>query len=83
MLKLSQVTRKQPFPAVGAVMGFSFFADNGFEGYSYSWGGHPDLDSSKPLELLNHLGGNPIIGIVGRGKVSLNRIRYRDKNGPR
>lgn len=57
-------------PKLGAIMGFSFLADNGYEGYHYDWGVHPDLDGSKPLGLLNHMGGNPILGIVGRKKAS-------------
>ena len=51
-------------------MAFSFMTPEGFEGFSYDWGEHPTLDGSKPLTLLQHVGGDPILAIVGRGKVS-------------
>jgi hypothetical protein len=40
------------------------------ENYDYDWSEHPDLDSSKPLDLLKHVGGTPIAVFVGRTKVS-------------
>ena len=51
-------------------MAFTFMTPEGFEGFSYDWGEHPTLDGSKPLTLLQHVGGDPILAIVGRGKVS-------------
>jgi hypothetical protein len=56
---------------VGAAMSFSFLTDRGFEGYSYDHSKHTGLDGSKPLTLLDHLGGNPLIAVVARGKVSV------------
>ncbi len=56
---------------VGAAMSFSFLTDRGFEGYSYDYSKHAGLDSSKPLTLLDHLGGNPLMAVVARGKVSV------------
>jgi hypothetical protein len=56
---------------VGAAMSFSFMTDRGFEGYAYDHGKHAGLDGSKPLTLLDHLGGNPLLAVVGRGKVSV------------
>jgi hypothetical protein len=58
-------------PKVGAVMGFSFFADHGIEGYQYSWGKIRGLDGSQPLGLLQHVGGSPLLGIVGREKADV------------
>ena len=55
----------------GAAMSFSFMTDRGFEGYSYNHGKHIGLDGSKPLTLLEHLGGNPLVAVVARGKVSV------------
>ena len=55
-------------PTPGAVMGFSYLTPSGFEGYTYNWTENKRLDGSQPLELANHLGGNPILAIVGRGK---------------
>ena len=61
---------KNAMPNLGAVVGFNFLTDNGYEGYQYNWGTHPHLDGSKPLELLNHMDGNPILGLVCRRTVS-------------
>ena len=36
---------------------------------SYDWSEHPEIDCSKPLDLLKHIGGNPIAVIAGRAKV--------------
>jgi hypothetical protein len=54
----------------GAAFSFSFLTDRGEENYSYDWSEHRDLDSSKPLELLHHVGGSPLLAIVGRSKYS-------------
>jgi hypothetical protein len=56
---------------VGSAMSFSFLTDRGFEGYAYDYGKHAGLDGSKPLTLLDHLGGNPLMAAVARGKVSV------------
>ncbi|MGA2062066.1 MAG: hypothetical protein ABSG67_16395 [Thermoguttaceae bacterium] len=68
---LLAVDLKNMLPKLGAIVGFDFMTDNGYEGYQYNWGTHPRLDGSKPLGLLNHMDGNPILGIVGRRKVSI------------
>jgi hypothetical protein len=62
---------KNVMPKPGATMGVSFLAEHGVEGYQYSWGTHGDIDGSKPLGLLEHVGGNPIFGIVSRQKVDV------------
>ncbi len=54
----------------GAEMDFSFLTDRGYEGYGYDYGKHGGVDASKPLTLLNHLGGSPLLAVVGRVKVS-------------
>jgi len=54
----------------GATMAFSFLVEKGMESYSYNWGEHGSLDGSKPLGLLQHVGGNPLLAVVGRSKVS-------------
>ena len=51
-------------------MGLSFLSDRGIENYQYEWGGHKALDGSKPLGLLDHVGGNPLLGLVARLKKS-------------
>jgi hypothetical protein len=57
--------------APGAALAFSFLADRGIEGYSYSWADHSKLVGTKPLGLLEHVGGNPILAAVVRGKADL------------
>jgi hypothetical protein len=52
----------------GATLGFSFLTDRGAEGYSYEWTKEGRLDDSKPLTLLNHVGGTPLFAAVGRTK---------------
>ena len=57
-------------PEVGASASIGFITPSGLESYDYDWSEHPELDSSKPLDLLKHVGGNPIAVLVGRSKVS-------------
>jgi len=64
------VDLKNMLPKLGSIMAFDFLTDKGYEGYQYNWGTHPRMDGSKPLGLLSHMDGNPILGIVGRRKVS-------------
>jgi hypothetical protein len=61
---------KAALPVMGSVTAVTFWADNGFESYQYNWGTRGDLDASKPLDILSHVGGDPILGIVARGKSS-------------
>ncbi len=58
-------------PEAGATMGLSFLTGRGVEGYQYAWGGHGPLDGSQPLSLLEHVGGNPLLGLVARQKLSV------------
>jgi hypothetical protein len=55
-------------PEPGAMVDISFMTERGYEGYSYDYGQNPHADGSKPLTLLNHLGGDPILAFVGRSK---------------
>ncbi len=57
---------KTLFPAVGATLQFAFLSDEGIENYTYNWGDYPRIDGSKPLGLLQHLGGSPLVALVGR-----------------
>jgi hypothetical protein len=61
---------KAALPQPGAHMGFSFLSDHGIEGYQYDWSKNLDIDGSKPLGLLDHCGGNPLLAYVARGKYS-------------
>jgi hypothetical protein len=59
----------------GATLSFTFLSGRGYEGYEYDWSEHPWTDGSKPLTLLRHVGGSPLIAVVGR---STSRARYYD-----
>ena len=62
----------KPFiPEPGPIVGISFLSDGFIEGYAYDWSEHPEIDGSKPLSLLGHVGGNPILAVVNRSKVSV------------
>jgi len=61
---------KQFIPDYGAAMGFSFLADGGVESYQYDWTEYRGIDGSKPLSLLNHVGGDPWLAVVGRARTS-------------
>ena len=58
-------------PKPGAIMAFSFVTDQGAEGYTYNWTDQMQMDASKPLGLLSHVGGSPILAVVSRSKVSI------------
>jgi len=59
---------KRLVPEPGPVTAFSFLTDQGIESYTYNWGEHPWLDGSKPLGLLEHVGGHPLLAVVWREK---------------
>ena len=61
---------KTMIPEVGAATSVAFLTDSGMESYDYDWSEHPELDSSKPLDLLKHVGGDPIAVLIGRSKNS-------------
>ncbi len=62
---------KDSQPTAGSAMSFTFLTDRGYEGYSYDHGTHDDVDGSKPLTLLDHLGGSPLLAVVGRAQTSI------------
>src|SRR5690606_27563431 len=49
---------------------FSFLTDRGVEGYTHDWTENKYYDGSRPLSLLDHVGGNPLLAYVARGKYS-------------
>lgn len=53
----------------GAVVGCSFISERGQESFSYDYSKYPTADASKPLQLIQHLGGDPILAYVGRTKM--------------
>jgi hypothetical protein len=57
-------------PRQGATLAFSFLSERGSESYAYDWSEHFETDSSKPLTLLDHVGGSPLFAFVTRGRYS-------------
>src|SRR5262245_37174485 len=52
----------------GASMSFNFMTERGSEGYAYDWTKNHGQDASKPLTLLDHLGGDPLFFTLWREK---------------
>jgi hypothetical protein len=61
---------KKALPIPGAAFEFSYLTARGGESYSYDWSQNPVIDGSKPLPLLDHVGGHPLLAVVGRSKYS-------------
>jgi hypothetical protein len=61
---------KGAIPEPAAHLAFSFLTARGVEGYGYDWTQNLHTDASKPLELLNHAGGSPLLAAVSRSKYS-------------
>lgn len=62
---------KAYMPKLGAAVGLGFLTTNGSEAYGYQWDVYRGtVDATQPLGLLEHLGGNPLLGLVVRGKSS-------------
>ncbi|MBN2292638.1 MAG: hypothetical protein JXM70_09445 [Pirellulales bacterium] len=61
----------KPFmPKPGAISGVEFISERGIEDICFNWGKYPQMDASKPLTILNHMGGAPLFAIAGRAKTS-------------
>src|SRR5262249_28771081 len=52
----------------GASMSFNFMTERGSEGYAYDWTKNHGQDASKPLTLLDHMGGDPLFFTLWREK---------------
>jgi hypothetical protein len=59
---------KEGEPKTGASLSFGFLSSRGKEAYAYDWSEHPGRDGSKPLSILNHVGGDPLIVAASRSK---------------
>ncbi|HEY7423185.1 MAG TPA: hypothetical protein VH682_02990 [Gemmataceae bacterium] len=59
---------KKNLPSVGESLTFSFLTERGYESFDYNHGDFPERDASKPLALLEHVGSDPILAVVGRSK---------------
>ncbi|MFM1903893.1 MAG: hypothetical protein RLZZ440_1793 [Planctomycetota bacterium] len=53
-------------PRPGAWTSVSFLADQGYEGYVWDWSQNHPVDGGRRLDLLDHVGGNPLAAVVGR-----------------
>ncbi len=61
----------KPFmPRPGAISGVEFISARGIEDVCFNWGKYPQLDGSKPLTILGHVGGSPLLAVAARGKTS-------------
>jgi len=49
------------FPQAGETSAINFLTARGYEAFAYGKGTRPGADSSRPLEILNHVGGNPLL----------------------
>lgn len=61
---------KRFIPEPGAKMSFSFLTDRGMESFTYDWSENLRQDASKPLSLVNHVGGAPIFMYVDRTRYN-------------
>jgi hypothetical protein len=59
---------KERAPVPGAMVSFTFQTPRGQESYTYNWTQYKDTDGSKPLTILNQLGGSPILAYATRSK---------------
>jgi len=62
---------KRYLPEFGALVNVSTMTAEGIETFMYNYGTRPDLDATRPLGLLAHLGGTPLLAVVARQKGSM------------
>lgn len=67
---------KAGLPEAGATLDFSFATEQGSESYGYDWTVYPGGIQAKPLSLLQHVGGNPILAVVGRSTTLAEDYRW-------
>jgi hypothetical protein len=51
-------------PQPGELAAVGYLTPRGYEGYRYSSGTLPGADSTRPLVVLNHVGGNPMFAMA-------------------
>ncbi len=54
-------------PKAGELSAITYLTARGYESFRYNAGTRPDMDSSQPLAILNHVGGSPMCVIAGHG----------------
>lgn len=63
----------------GGKLGFSVLNESSFEAYRYDWSQHPQRDASRPLEILNHVGGKPFFVHAWRKSYRPEVYNFRSK----
>jgi len=58
-------------PEPGDVSAIAFLTARGYEAYQYTNAKRPMMDSSKPLSILSHVGGTPLIMLASHSKNGL------------
>jgi hypothetical protein len=58
-------------PEPGNTSGVCFLTGRGYESYQYNDGHRPMMDSSKPLTILSHVGGSPMLLVASRSKQNI------------
>jgi hypothetical protein len=58
-------------PEPGDTAGVAFLTARGYEGFQYSGAKRPMMDSSKPLSILGHVGGSPMVVVASRSKQNV------------
>lgn len=53
-------------PTPGETSAVVFITDRGYEGFQYQTGSRPMMNSSEPLTILKHVGGDPLIMFASR-----------------
>ncbi len=48
-------------PQARTILGFEYLTDGGVDGYMQNWSENLFLDGSQKLDILDHVGGNPIL----------------------
>lgn len=70
---------KKALPQPGAAVSFTYLSSRGYEGFAYNYGDHSKVDGSKPLSILDHVGGNPILFVAAREKSSPEEYQFASK----
>ncbi len=65
-IRAFDMAKYMPEPAEMA--GIAYMTSRGYEAFQYSSGKRPMMDSGKPLSILKHVGGNPLLLFASRSK---------------
>lgn len=58
-------------PEAGAASSIVFFKDHALESYGYDWSKYPKAEGSKPLDLLGHVGGGPLLAVAAASRCNV------------